>query len=76
MDAFSGYNQIQMAEVDQEKATFITDRGLYCYKVMPKEYLMNPSLLSRPMEGEVLYMYLAVSSAAISSALIREDKGI
>jgi hypothetical protein len=35
MDAFSGYNQIQMAEVDQEKTSFITDRGLYCYKAMP-----------------------------------------
>jgi hypothetical protein len=35
MDAFSGYNQIQMVEVDQKKTSFITDRGLYCYKVMP-----------------------------------------
>jgi hypothetical protein len=35
MDAFSGYNQIQMAEEDQEKTSFITDRGLYCYKAMP-----------------------------------------
>jgi hypothetical protein len=35
MDAFSGYNQIQMAEVDQEKTSFIINRGLYCYKVMP-----------------------------------------
>jgi hypothetical protein len=35
MDAFSGYNQIQMAEADQEKTSFITDRGLYCYKAMP-----------------------------------------
>jgi len=35
MDAFSGYNQIQMAEVNQEKTSFITNRGLYCYKVMP-----------------------------------------
>jgi hypothetical protein len=25
MGAFSGYNQIQMAEVDQEKTSFITD---------------------------------------------------
>jgi hypothetical protein len=31
MDTFSGYNQIQMAEEDQEKTSFITDRGLYCY---------------------------------------------
>lgn len=35
MDGFSGYNEICMREVDQEKTTFITDRGLYCYKVMP-----------------------------------------
>ena len=35
MDAFSGYNQIQMAEEDQEKIAFITSQGLYCYKVMP-----------------------------------------
>jgi ribonuclease HI len=35
MDAFSGYNQILMDEADQEKTSFITDRGLYCYTVMP-----------------------------------------
>ena len=34
MDAFSGYNQIKMDEEDQEKTTFITSQGLYCYKVM------------------------------------------
>jgi hypothetical protein len=35
MDAFLGYNQIAMDEVDQEKTSFITSRGLFCYKVMP-----------------------------------------
>ena len=35
MDAFSGYNQIRMAEEDQEKTSFITSQRLYCYKVMP-----------------------------------------
>ncbi|XP_048604645.1 uncharacterized protein LOC125582147 [Brassica napus] len=35
MDAFSGYNQILMHPDDHEKTTFITDRGTYCYKVMP-----------------------------------------
>jgi hypothetical protein len=35
MDAFSGYNQIYMEEADQEKTAFITDRWLYCYKMMP-----------------------------------------
>lgn len=34
MDVYSGYNQIRMNKVDEEKTTFITDRGLYCYRVM------------------------------------------
>ena len=35
MDAFLGYNQIKMDEADQEKTSFITSQGLFCYKVMP-----------------------------------------
>ena len=35
MVAFSRYNQIRMDENDQEKTSFITSRGLFCYKVMP-----------------------------------------
>ncbi|CAL9001013.1 unnamed protein product [Prunus brigantina] len=35
MDAYSGYNQIFMHPEDQAHTSFITDRGLYCYKVMP-----------------------------------------
>ena len=35
MDAYSEYNQILMHIPDQEHTSFITDRGLYCYKVMP-----------------------------------------
>ena len=35
VDAFSGYNQILMHPDDQEKTTFITERGIFCYKVMP-----------------------------------------
>ena len=34
MDIFSCYNQIMMDPLDQEKTTFITEKGLYCYKVM------------------------------------------
>ena len=34
MDA-SGNNQIRMDEEDQEKTSFITSQGLFCYKVMP-----------------------------------------
>ena len=35
MDAFSGYNQISMDLVDQEKTSFITGRRTYYYRVMP-----------------------------------------
>ena len=35
IDAFSGYNQIRMHEVDQERTSFGPSQGLLCYKVMP-----------------------------------------
>ena len=35
MDAFSGYNQISMDPDDQEKTSFVTAQGTYCYRVMP-----------------------------------------
>ena len=35
MDPFSRYNQIRMDEADQEKTSFVTSQGLFCYKVMP-----------------------------------------
>lgn len=34
MDAFSGYNQIKMAEEDQDDTAFITNRGVFAYKVV------------------------------------------
>lgn len=34
MDAFSGYNQIKMDEVDIPNISFITDQKLYCYIMM------------------------------------------
>ena len=37
MDAFLGYNQILMHPYNQEKATFITERGIFYYKLMPFE---------------------------------------
>ena len=35
MDAFSSYNQINMDPDDQEKTSFVTAQGTYCYRVMP-----------------------------------------
>ena len=34
LDAFSRYNQIKMAPEDHEHTAFITNRGVYFYKVM------------------------------------------
>ena len=39
-----------------------------------KKYLSSPPLLSPSMPGEELYLYIAVSQAAVSAALVR-DKG-
>ncbi|XP_075479273.1 uncharacterized protein LOC142520159 [Primulina tabacum] len=35
MDAYQGYHQIPLAKSDQDKASFITSRGTFCYIVMP-----------------------------------------
>ena len=35
MDAFLRYNQIRMDETNQEKTSFVTSQGLFCYEVMP-----------------------------------------
>lgn len=35
MDAFLSYNQIRIEKGDGEKTSFITNRGTYCYEVMP-----------------------------------------
>ncbi|KAL0405359.1 UNVERIFIED_CONTAM: Retrovirus-related Pol polyprotein from transposon gypsy [Sesamum latifolium] len=35
MDAYQGYHQIFMAKEDRIKTSFITNRGIYCYNVMP-----------------------------------------
>ena len=35
LDAFSGYNQIKMYPMDEEKTAFMTERSCYSYKLMP-----------------------------------------
>ncbi|XP_048611628.1 uncharacterized protein LOC125585939 [Brassica napus] len=40
-----------------------------------KEYLTTPPVLSKPETGDTLSLYIAVSSTAVSSVLIREDRG-
>ena len=40
-----------------------------------KIYLTSAPLLSKPHDGEVLYIYLTVSKHAVSIVLVREDEG-
>ena len=36
-----------------------------------KKYLLSPPLLSKPLEAETLYLYLATTDEAMSSVLVR-----
>ena len=53
MDAFSGYNQIRMDEAYQEKTSFVTSQGLFCYKVMPFE-LKNAGAMYQRLVNHML----------------------
>ncbi|KAI5349264.1 hypothetical protein L3X38_002151 [Prunus dulcis] len=66
MDAYSGYNQIFMHPEDQAHTSFITDRGLYCYKVMPfglknagAMYQRLVNHLFAPLIGNTMEVYVA-----------------
>ncbi|KAJ4710279.1 RNA-directed DNA polymerase [Melia azedarach] len=41
-----------------------------------KKYLVTPLVLSKPQKEEKLFLYLAVSSVAVSSVLLRQDNGV
>ena len=65
MDAFLGYNQIKMDEVEQEKTFFITNQGLFCYKVMPfglknagETYQRLVNHMFRPQIGRNVEVYV------------------
>ncbi|KAL2237770.1 UNVERIFIED_CONTAM: Transposon Tf2-12 polyprotein [Sesamum indicum] len=35
MDAYQGYHQIFMVKEDAERTAFVTEKGVYCYNIMP-----------------------------------------
>ncbi len=41
-----------------------------------KAYLATTLLLSTPLNGEILYIYLATSVHAVSTAIVKEKHGI
>ena len=40
-----------------------------------KAYLSSPPLLSPSKPGEELFLYLAISTAAVSTALVKKEEG-
>ncbi|XP_013613891.1 PREDICTED: uncharacterized protein LOC106320074 [Brassica oleracea var. oleracea] len=40
-----------------------------------KRYMATPPVLAKPVEGEPLFLYIAVSATAVSGVLIREERG-
>ena len=55
MNVFSGYNHIKLDETDQEKTSFITNQGLFCYKVMPFGLKNAGSMYQRLMNKMFAY---------------------
>lgn len=51
MDAFSGYNQIKLAEEDQDDTTFITHGGVFAYKVVPLGLLNAGATFQHAMDS-------------------------
>ena len=65
IDTFSGYNQIKIDKADQEKTSFITSQGLFCYKVMPFDlknaratYQRLVNHMFRPQIGQNVEVYI------------------
>ena len=54
---------------------FIWDEKCEETIIQLKHYLTTPPVLAKPDVGDVLSLYVAVSQAAVSSVLIKEDRG-
>lgn len=57
IDDYSGYNQILMHPADQEKTSFVTKRGIYCYKVMSFG-LKNSGATHQRLVNKMFYEFL------------------
>ena len=65
MDAYSGYNQSPVYNFDQEHTSFITNRGMYYYKVMSfgslnewATYQRLVNMMFRDQIGKIIEVYV------------------
>ncbi|GAA0185773.1 hypothetical protein LIER_33061 [Lithospermum erythrorhizon] len=70
LDASRGYHQILLEEENQEKMTFITEYGLYCWKVMP--FGLKNAGAKDEYEAMVTGLLLA-QSLSITRMVVRGD---
>ena len=74
MDAFSGYNQIKMDPSDQEKTSFVTRQGTYCYQVMPFR-LKNAGATYKRLVNKMFQKQIGASMEAyIDDMLVKSVK--
>jgi hypothetical protein len=74
LDAFQGYHQIPMAHSDQEKTSFITPRGIYCYRVMPFGLKNAGSTYQRMVTGMFGHMIGKTVEVYIDDMLIKSRR--
>ena len=65
MITYSRYNKIPMFELNEEHTSFITDRGLYCYKAIPfglmnveAAYQRLVSTMFKDLIGKIIEVYM------------------
>ena len=74
MDAFSGYSHIRMNPSDQEKTSFVTGQGTYCYQVMPFE-LKNAGATYQRLVNKMFQKQIGVSMEVyIDDMLVKSVK--
>ena len=74
MDAFSSYNQISMDPSDQEKTSFVTGQGTYCYRVMPFG-LKNPGATYQRLVNKMFQKQIGTSMEVyIDDMLVKSVK--
>ena len=74
MEAFSGYNHIIMDPNDQEKTSFVTRQGTYCYQVMPFRLKNAEATYQRLVNGMFQKHIGATMEVYIDDMLVKSVK--
>ena len=74
MDAFSDYNQIRLDESNQEKISFVTSQGLFCYKVMPFGLKNAGATYQRPVNRMFIHQIGRNVEVYVDDMLVKSKK--